>query len=851
LSPEEAARRARVEFGAAEYHGERARQARGLGPFDQLRFSWLDLKLGGRMLVKYPVLTIVGGFAMAFGIWVGAGAFEIVRQFVYPSIPLPESDRIVVLQNWDAAASRLELRSTQDYLGWRQSVATVDDIGALRTIARNLVVTEGSAEPATVAEMSAATFRALRVAPLMGRAIVESDEAPDAPLVAVIGFDLWHRRFQGDANILGRVIKIGGAPTTIVGVMPDGFAFPRSHEMWTPLRIDPTTPISQGIALRVVGRLAEGATLKQARAELTKLGRVAAADYPETHQHLRPQVITFGESVNTVAGADNEIFYGHLFGMMLLTLVFANVGLLMFARAATRETEIVVRSALGASRGRIVMQLFAEALVLGTAAAVVGLTAAAWGLDWALWSFRGEIVDANGNYPFWVTGTLSPLTVAYTALLTIVAAVIAGVMPGLKVTRGLSDRLKRTTAGGGGVSFGGLWTAVIVIQIAITMAFPVVTSMLRRDARTLENPTLPFAIDRFLAVRVAMERTAPGDTSAAAFQSRFVAAVAKLEDRLVADPGVEALAFAQLLPRQYHTNHEIEVDEGAVAPPDERGHNIGTVDVEPTYFDVLGISMLSGRGFNSGDLASDARVAIVDKPFVDRVLGGKNPVGRRLRYPSGGSSRRAADTLWYEIVGMAPDVGIKSGWGSGGVYHPLQRASQYPVQIAVRVRGRPADFAPRLRAIATDADATLQLSGLMPIRDLANNDISFAQLWVRLTTIFSMIGLTLSLVAIYAVMSYTVSRRTREIGVRVALGASPRRVFGAVFAQPLRQVGLGLLGGAGLVTLMFGETRTGWSFPGVAVTMVTSGMAIACALACIVPTRRALAVQPMDALRSD
>ena len=824
-----------------------------LGPFDQLRFSWLDLKLGGRMLVKYPVLTIVGGFAMAFAIWVGAGAFEILRQFVYPAIPLPEANRIVVLQNWDAANSRVESRIIRDFLFWRDAMQSVDDLGAYRSLSRNLIITEGTAEPVILAEMSAAVFHAVRVPPLLGRTLADADEAPDAPLVTVIGFDLWQLRFQGDPSVVGRVVRIGGTPATIVGVMPKGFGFPVSHQMWTPLKVDPASVERLGsTAIRVVGRLAPGATMQQARTELTRLGRVASADFPATHQHMRPQLITFSESLALASGDDGDwgmmMVYGNLFIMMLLTLVCANVALLMFARAATREAEIAVRSALGASRGRIVMQLFAEALVLGGVAAAVGLTAASWGLRWGLWMVRGEIVDASGNYPFWVTGELSPMTVGYTVLLTIVAAAIAGVIPGLKITRGLNERLK--SAAGVGASFGGVWTAVIALQIAVTMAFPVASYFVRRDAKKWDPGTLPFEVDRYLAVRLGMERTASGDTSAAAFQARFLAAVARLEAKLTADPGVEAIAFAELLPRQYHPNHQIEVDEGAVAPADERGHVVGSAAVEHRFFDVLGVSMLSGRSFNSGDASSGARVAIVNKPFVDRVLGGKNPIGRRIRYRWG--SKQASDTLWYEIVGMAPDLGTNSGWGPAGVYRVLHRASQYPVQAAVRVRGKPAEFAPRLRAIATEVDATLQLSGLVPLRSLGDDELSFLEMWIKLTTIFSVMVLVLSLVAIYAVMSYAVSRRTREIGVRVALGATPWGILRSVFAHPMKQIALGMLGGTGLIALLLGATfQSRFVYVSGIVALVALGMALASAVACLVPTRRALAVQPMDALRTD
>jgi putative ABC transport system permease protein len=855
MTPADAARKARAEFGSTEDHVEKTRRARGLAWFDEMRFSWLDLKLGGRMLVKYPVLTIVGGFSMAFAIWVGAGTFEAIRQLVFPAIPLPDSDRIVVLQNWDASANRPELRATHDFVAWRGALQSVDDLAAYRTVTRNLMITEGLAEPVFSAEMTAAAFRVLRVPPLLGRTLVEADERADAPVVAVIGHDLWQSRFQGDSGVVGRTVRITGATATIVGVMPRGFAFPRSQELWVPLKIDVSGyERRQGMTVRIFGRLAPGATLEQARTELTNLGRIAAGDFPRTHEHLRPQLFTFAASVRLLGGSEGiMLLSGNVFVVMLLVLVCANVALLMFARAATRETEVVVRSALGASRKRIVMQLFAEALVLGIVAAAIGLTAAGEGMRWGLELMRGELTDGSGNFAFWMDRRLSPLTFVYTVVLTLVAAAIAGVLPGLKITRDLGDKLKRATAGGGGgTQFGGVWTAVIVLQLAVTMGFPVATFFVGKDAKRIETYPLPFPVDQYLSVRLEMERytTDPGaDTSIAAFEARYLAAAEKLEARLQADPAVAGVVLAQHLPRQYHPNHQVEVDRGAIAPPDERGHVVGSVHVDPKYLDVLGVSMLSGRWFNSSEASPDARVAVVNKAFVDRVLAGKNPIGRRIRYPW-----RAQDpeTLpWYEIIGVVPDMGTISGWGPAGIYHPLVRKGMYPLNVAVHVRGNPQEFAPRLRAIATDVEVTLRLAELMPLRDVVNAEVAFHAFWVKMTRIVSAIVLLLSLVAIYAVMSFAVSRRTREIGVRVALGATQGRIVRAVFKQPLRQLGLGLLAGTLLVWTLLGGMDNGW--PSADQWLFLGGytaiMTAVCMIACIVPTRRALSVQPTEALR--
>ncbi len=856
MTPAEAERNARAEFGSVQYHVEETRTARGLRWFDEMRFSWLDLKLGGRMLVKYPVLTIVGGFSMAFAIWIGAGTFEAIRQLVFPVIPLPNADEIVVLQNWDASANNAEPRATHDFLAWRGSLQSVQDLSAYRTVTRNLIVTEGLAEPVFTAEMSAAAFRVLRVPPMLGRTLVESDEEAGAPLVAVIGHDLWQSRFRSDSGVIGRTVRLTGAPATIVGVMPDGFAFPRTQEMWVPLRIDVAdTDRRQGMAIEIVGRLQPGASLEQARTELTNLGGIAAVDFPDTHQHLRPQLFTFAQSVRAIGGPGESkmLLMGNIFVIMLLVLVCANVGLLMFARAATRETEIVIRSALGASRRRIVMQMFAETLVLGGVAAVVGLIAAEWGVRWGLDLLRAQLTDTSGTFPFWVDGKLSPLTFVYTALLTLLAAAIAGIIPGLRITRNLGDRLKRTTAGAGGTHFGGMWTAVIVLQLAVTMGFPVATYIVSKgDLRPeAEAKLLPFRGDQYLSARLEMERfpTEPGaDTSAAAFQARYVAAVEKLETLLASEPGVTGVVFAQYLPRQYHPNKQIEVEEGALAPHDERGHVVGSSAVDPQYLPVLGVSMLSGRWFNSSEANHDARVAVVNKAFVDRIMGGRNPIGRRVRYVS---SANAEMQPWLDIIGVAPNLGIKSGWGSAGMYRPLVRDSMYPLNAAIHVRGDPKVFAQRVRAIATDVDVTLRLANLMTLKEVENEDAMFTSFWLTMTATVSAMMLVFSLVSIYAVMSFAVSRRTREIGVRVALGASRRHIVKAVFKQPLRQLGMGLLAGTLLVWALLGGTDNGVPTIHELLTLgaYTTLVTVVYLIACVVPTRRALSVQPTEALR--
>ena len=818
--------------------------------------SWLDFKLGFRMLVRFPGLTLVGGLAIAFAVWVGAGTFEFITQVLYPRLPLDEGHRIVAVQNWDAASNRVERRALHDFGAWREQLESIEELGAYRTLERNLITGEGRGEPVEVAEISASAFRLVRVTALLGRPLMEADEREGALPVIVIGYDLWQRRFEGDPGVIGRTMRLGSAATTVVGVMPAGFAFPVSHQLWAPLRLNVLAyGPRQGPAIQAFGRLARGVSLDDAQAELNALGLRAAAAFPDTHQHLRPRVMPYAKSVVNLGAEYSAALVGsNVFLLMLLALVCANVALLMFARAATRESEIVVRNALGASRGRIVMQLFAEALVLGSVGALLGLAAASFGLRWGMSIVEVEVLE-GGRLPFWFNDSLSPATVLYAAALTVVGALIAGVMPALKVTRGVSTQLRQATAGGGGFRLGGIWTAVIVAQVAVTVAFPAVAFFLRHDVARMQSLDVGFRQEEYLSVRFEMDRDAPAaspqDTSHASFLARYRSRYEELARRIAAEPAVIDVTFADVLPQMYHHWNQVEVDEGALPPLDARGHRVSAASIDVDYFDVLGTPILSGRGFHSGDVASSARVVIVNQPFVDHVLGGKNPIGRRVRYVAGQSGRE--ELIWHEIVGVVRDIGMTSGYGRAGIYHPLTSAGPYPLHMAVHLRGDPESFAPRMRAAATTLDPALRLNGIMPLDRVIDTELQFYGFWFQLTILVSAIALLLALAGIYAVMSFTVARRTREIGIRVALGSGSRRVALAIFWRPLTQVALGVIAG-GVLTATLAYGVLGGQLGAKEVSLVIGYAALmmgVCMLACVVPTRRALGVEPIDALRAD
>ena len=885
LTPEQATRQARLEFGSTERYKEEGRRSRGLRRIDGLRVSWLDFKLGFRMLVRYPGLTIVGGLAMAFAIWIGAGTFELAMQIIRPTLPLPDGSRLVAIQNWDVLASRAEPHIAHDFATWRQTLTSVTDLGAYRRLERNLIIGNGRGEPVEVAEITASAFRMTRVPPLMGRTLLESDERPDAPPVVVIGHDVWQRRFGGDSDVVGKTVRLASSPLTIVGVMPKGYGFPVAQSFWVPLRLDIADyGRREGPEIRAFARLAPGASLEEAQAELTALGRRASTDFRETHEHLRPQIMPYAKSIVNLNGWQSfGVMSVNVPLLMLVVLICGNVALLMFARAATRESEIVVRTALGAGRGRIIMQLFAEALVLGGVAAVVGLAAAAGGLRWVMGVVEAEFLH-GARLPFWFQDTLSLTTLVYAVILTVAAAAIAGVVPALKVTRGVSARLKQASAGGGGLKFGGVWTVVIVAQVAVTVAFPVAAFYVRRDAVQLETIDVGFPVKEFLSVRLEMDREPPpgvrADTSQAAFRAHFRSTYQELARRVAAEPAVAQIAFADRLPLMYHPHRIIEVDEGGAAPRDPRwpnGYRVSSAAIDQNFLEAVAAPVILGRGFRASDArvdlpapgARDAQggVVIVNQSFVRRVFGDRNPIGRRLRYVYlEEEDKRLAATKkpgpWYEIVGVVRDVGMAAGADVGqaeggdpkssGIYHPVAAGGIYPGHMAVHVKGDPAVFASRLGALATATDPSLRLYDLTPLDRVLDSELKFLSFWFRMLLLVSSIALVLSLAGIYAVMSFTVSRRTREIGVRIALGADRRRVVTAIFKRPIRHVALGVIAGGGIAALLTRGVNGAYTVKQIGlVTAYAAVMMLVCLIACVVPTRRAFRIEPTEALREE
>jgi predicted permease len=809
-----------------------------------LRFSWLDFKVGFRMLLRYPGLTLVGTVAITVAIALGTIYFEAVNKWQNPRLPIRDADRVISIRNWDVNAFAAEGRMLRDFAIWREQVKTVDQLGAAIIFVRNLATEDGRVEPVRGAEITASAFRLARTAPVLGRALTEQDEQPAEPLVAVIGHTLWKTRFDSDPKVLGRTVKLGTAMATIVGVMPEGFGFPVSQRIWTPLRVEgfalaPRT----GPAVSIFGRLAPGASIDDARAELGVIGARMSASNPDTHEHLRPRVTAYAKPLAEGGQAlliRNILYVVNGIFLALLTVVCANVATLVFARTATRGWEIAVRTALGASRGRIVAQLFIEALVLAGVAAVLGLVVARVSLGWGL-----SLLVGSEAMPYWINESLSWRTMVYTALLALLGAAIIGILPALRVTKiNVQDGLRSEGAARSGLRFGGFWTTVIVAQVAITVALLPLAAGGVFESNRFQQRADGIGAERYLTASVDMDREDHG-TDSAAFAARARLSLDELERRLGAEPGVERVAFADRLPVMDQFKYRIEVDTMTGAPT--TGLRTSTlVHVSRGFFDAFGTSVVAGRDFVPLDFES-GRVMIVNESFARHVLGDRNPVGQRIRIVSGEDDSVPGEA-WYEVVGMVKDFGwqLPLPHERSAMYRPRLVVPGVDVSLAVRVRD-PETFATRLRVIAADVDPTIRLTDVQPLAQVGGGEARMNWALTSVAWLISSIVLLLSATGIHSLMSFTVARRTREIGIRTALGASPRRIVAGIFSRAFLQISAGVLAGSALAALMgLGSMRQ------LLLLLAADGVMLVVALtACVVPLRRALRIDPTEALRAE
>jgi putative ABC transport system permease protein len=788
--------------------------------------SVTELRLSIRALRKQPVVTFTTVLALAVGIGMATAGFTLLDSVLYSKLPFPNGDRFVLLDVYtepDAQRTRLEADRFRFFAG---QASAFEHLGAFRGTEVNLVLRSEEIVPVKGAVMTPDSVRVFPYAPVLGRTLRAEDGVRNAPSVMLIRESLWRRHFSADPGILGMSATVSGLRRAIVGVMPDTFEFPNSPEVWLPLGDTDSAHGTSWTSVHAFGVLRSGRDLPAAHSQIAALSKQFEAETPVAPR-LRVNVVGFTEALSRGLEVLNVMVVGCL--VLVLVVIAANIASLVLARTASKARDLAVRTALGATRARLVGQIFTEVLLLGIVAAAIGLTASQAVLAW--------VRRTLNEMPFWVDFTASIRTMVFVAGATLLAAAVGGVLPALKATRrdtasGLAET-SRTSTG-----FGVVGGTMIAVQVALSIALLNGALVMARGVAGYMAPSLRVPAMEVLTARIWSERTPPP------------AALDAILDAIASMPGVTSVGAGTSLPG-LSPETEMTIVEHAASVP----RAAPVVAVRGGFFETLGATAEAGRLFAPSDFATDAPpVAIVNEPFVRKFFEGRNPIGQRVRtIPSGAA---AAPQPWHEIVGVVPDLGLSAGdeTMAAGFYVPMRSGQLF--NLALRTSGDARRLAASLvKAIGT-VDPSIQIRDVIPLQDVGREDrMVFAGIGAALGGLGGM-ALLLSVVGTYAILSLSVTRRTREIGIRTALGASRAQVLRSIMAKTCVPPALGALAGIALGQLLVqargifafrlpdGSGPWGLAFIGVA--MVAAGL-----LSAWVPTRRALAVAPSEALRAE
>jgi putative ABC transport system permease protein len=789
-----------------------------------------EVRLGLRLIAKQPILSITIILALATGIGFATMGFTVRDATLNSVLPFSGGERFSQLTAFDRDGGRIQVDLAR-YHAFLERSEKLEHVGALGS--RPFTITHGNGEIESVrgAMITPRSMKVLPAAPTMGRVLIPADAEPGAERVVLLRESLWKRRFDGASSVIGQQVTVGGVPRTVVGVMPDSFEFPSSGELWLPLDDRTLGGNDQSAAegVRVFGVLKPGVTFDAATVELNGLSQqVSMAE--RLNQEVRVQARPYTSDSNQAGTAASALVVALL---MLLLVVASNVATLVYARTWARAPELAVRTALGASRSRVVGQLFLEALLLGSIAAVLGITGAYSALKYIKGSFEDQ------GWPFWVTFDPNPEVVTFVVVITILVSAVSGLMPALRVTR---HDLRTTLQAGRGFALGGfgkVGASMLIIEIALSVA-------LLNGAVTMARAFNSF-VDDIPALPVNQVLTAHlGRIDSREMRDRVTEAALKL-------PGVSAAGAGALVPRMYPAPRPTAVETLEGETP-RAAQAAPSIPVGNGFLEAIGAHPLAGRVFRAADFAAGAApVAVVNEPFVTKFLGGRNPLGRRIRVDDG--RPESAEQPWREIVGVVPDLGMSVGDPAlaGGFYTPVK--DERLTYLAIRTTADPMTLVSPLRTAVANIDPDLQLEEILPLEEAGKDERVFlAGIAMALTAMGGM-ALALSVVGIYALLSFMVTRRTREIGIRVALGAQSRQVLRSITGGALVYLAVGGLLGSGL-GVVFIQLRSmilisipapGFWMPAtIFLTLAVAGIS-----ACWVPARRALGIRPSEALSAD
>jgi putative ABC transport system permease protein len=802
-----------------------------------------DLRYGARLMVKRPALAAITVLTLALGIGLTTLMFSLVNTAMIKGLPFEEPERLMSLvrndlsQGWENMSVPLH-----DFEEWREQQRAFGSLAGYATGTFNVSGTEG-AERYDGAWVTADLFEVLRVRPVLGRTFRAGEAEPGAEAVTVIGHRVWQDRFGGDPGVLGQTLRINGEEATIIGVMGERFMFPAVQQLWMPERRSAAQyqrgqPTPQ---LNVIGRLLPHASLDQANVQIATIARRQAESHPETNENIGANVQPLIESyIPKEPQRLLLVMLGAVFGVLLIACV--NVANLLLSQAALRAREVAVRTALGASRIRITLQFLTEPLALAAVGAVLGV-----GIAWiGIRMFEAAI--AGTNPPYWLDFGLDRTVLLFVMGITLFSAFVSAVLPAIRVSgSNVSEALKDESRGASSFRGGRLSRGLVVVELALSMVLLVGAGLMTRSVTRLASIDFGFDTAAIFTARLGLPEADLAYADAAS-RIRFFEAV---DARLAGDPEVVAASLVSALPGYWSNLNRFAIEGQSYDRPADYPVARAAV-VTPGFFDTFDAPVLHGRGFHDGDRDGSLPVAIVNRGFERKYFPDGDVVGSRIQLGGADSERP-----WVTIVGVVRDLHMAGPQNEDpeGLYLPLAQESARFMSIAARARGSTTGLTPRVRAAVASVDSDIPIYWARTLAEGIAMETWFFRVFGTLFMVMGFVALFLAAIGLYGVMSFSVSRRTREMGVRMALGAGHADLLRLVMRQGAAQLAIGL--GIGLVIawgvssllagFLFGvEPRDPVTFLATLVVLVTTGLA-----ASWLPARRATRVSPLVALRYD
>jgi putative ABC transport system permease protein len=827
---------------------------------------WQDIVYGFRMLLKKPGFTAIAAISLALGIAANTVIFSLVNTTFLRPLAYPDPSRLVML--WSAPLDRPDERNGVTYTNYSafKKAQSFEAMGAEWSQPRSLGADENG-QPAEHLEGEGFTpsmFASLGVRPELGRVLAEDEDQIESQAPVVLISDrLWRRRFNANPNVIGTSIRMDNVPLTIIGVMPPGFyLWDDQADFWNPLQLSRTVATSPGFTLSVVARLKPGVSLKQAQAETSAFAAQQLAADPQLNKGLGARVQPMTEGL--YGGLQSPLFILQGAVAFVLLIGCANVAGLLLARAASRRTEIAVRTAIGAGRWRIIRQLVTESMPLSFLGGVLGVFLA-WG------GLRLFVAFAPSGFPRLNEISLDLSVLGFTALVTILTGVIFGLVPAIQASQpDLVSSLKESgRSGTDGIARQHLRSALVTFQIALALVLLIGAGLMINSFLRIQNNSLgadPKGLLTF-EFRFSQNETIKPFGRYRNFGLWDVSPLTTLTfqriyERMQSVPGVQIAAAANVPPLAGALGMQFLIDGRPAPPPGTDGQPVqqaGYIAITPNYFAALKTPILQGRDFNDRDTAAAPPVIIINQTMARRYWPNESPIGKRitLDYVPNEPTR--------EVVGVVGDIRLSRQQRQivPTLYVPhLQQPARWlgpgwtvrsGMYFILRTSGDPMSLVPVMRQALSEVDRNKPASSVRTVEQVLDQQIQYVRLYVLLLGIFGAVAAVLAAIGIYGVMAYSVAERTREIGIRMALGAGVRDVLALVVRQALLLIGIGLaIGLAGSFALtriiksaLYEVTPTD---PATFLTVSLFLTAIALA-ACVIPTRRAVEVDPTVALR--